>query len=64
MEQRLRRDLASRHLPIGTLLLNHLQGLCPSAQNNPVTADHRLLACVRGQVHLTTLEKMGKIHFL
>ena len=48
----------------GTLLLNHIQGLCPGAQNNPDTADHRLLACLRGQVHLKTLEKMGKIHFL
>ena len=48
----------------GTLLLNHIQGLCPGAQNNPATADHRLLASLRGQAHLKTLEKMGKIHFL
>ncbi|GJJ74394.1 hypothetical protein EMPS_06752 [Entomortierella parvispora] len=43
---------------------DHHQGLCPGAQDNPTLADQRLLACVRGQVHLSTLEKMGKIHFL
>ena len=43
---------------------DHLQGRCPGAQDDPKPADQRLLACVRGQVHLSTLEKMGKIHFL
>jgi hypothetical protein len=48
----------------GSPLQDHVGGSCPGAQDDPVVADRRLLACLRGQVHLTLLEKMGKIPFL
>lgn len=48
----------------GAALTAHIDDVCPGAQYSPTEADQRLLACIRGQVHLSTLEKMGKIHFL
>jgi hypothetical protein len=48
----------------GSPLQAHDGGSCPGARDDPLMADRRLLACLRGQVHLTLLEKMGKIPFL